>query len=596
MDRVGSRYAMLDWQRELNQIIKQTERNLHGRTETYPVPLGRSFGGLGASRGYGGGLSGGYGGGQENAAPPAEHFGASSSAGAALGGGGPSAGPGASLSGMSEQKLAELLQQINGGTGASPQREAEELRSQQSAFKEAFSRVLDGIKFELDMRQNLSAKQLEAMREEVNIALASNERRALDASRELDVTLQAKLAAEKEMRMSSEMHLEGLRQNVAQAQQDINRSLGELQDMVIAQREATHTLEKELLSYKLETESKLTDDAKRIAQLDRVVHAVGGQLEPHAVESERGGASSVSHRLREVELALLNERELRKMVEAEVHSLRHRRDEVHEELDAKLAVLRGGGLSDEAAHAGRQGDYRVLDEKVKECAKLIVRMGSELMEETRRRQRLEEELSELRTRLTTMESVHSSSMAASYRVGARSPPAQSYGYSAGRYDGGYGSPPQHQQPFAVHSVAPSPPQTHSASYAQPYAQSYAQPYAQPASAAPPAAPSAAAVAAQMLSAPPPGGEGAEAATWSDETQAAVASQLDRRGVSDAPSSSPGGGRRSSVSSNAVDERVRSILSRSNPSLPTVSNRSMTRDELDARVQEILGRHSGGGGT
>lgn len=43
--------------------------------------------------------------------------------------------------------------------------------------------VLDGIKFELDMRQNLAAKQMESLREEVNIALASNERRALDASR-----------------------------------------------------------------------------------------------------------------------------------------------------------------------------------------------------------------------------------------------------------------------------------------------------------------------------------------------------------------------------------------------------------------------------
>lgn len=156
----GSRYAMLDWQRELNQIIKQTERNLHGRTDPYQVPLGRGvLGGLGGSRVYGGlsgGLSGsGVGGhnasasGQENNAPHGEALGGSSQAGGAglpggggLGGGGNGASPnplGTSFNGMSEQKLTELLNQLNGGGAALQQ--AEDLRNQQSAFKEAFSRA-----------------------------------------------------------------------------------------------------------------------------------------------------------------------------------------------------------------------------------------------------------------------------------------------------------------------------------------------------------------------------------------------------------------------------------------------------------------------
>ena len=41
--------------------------------------------------------------------------------------------------------------------------------------------------------------------------------------------MQSKLAAEKEMRISTELQLEGIRQNVSQAQGDVNRSLGELQ-------------------------------------------------------------------------------------------------------------------------------------------------------------------------------------------------------------------------------------------------------------------------------------------------------------------------------------------------------------------------------
>lgn len=113
------------------------------------------------------------------------------------------------------------------------------------------------------------------------------------------------------------------------------------------------------------------------------------------------------------------------------------------------------------------------------------------------------------------------------------------------------------------------------------------------------------------------------ATWNDETASAVAAQLQRRGVVETPRGgtstgarrslpdAEGGGegsRRTSslsagLSSAAVDERVRSILSRSNPSLPTVRDQaadgSMTREQLDARVQQILGRHStgsGGGGS
>lgn len=46
-----------------------------------------------------------------------------------------------------------------------------------------------------------------------------------------------------------------------------------------------------------------------------------------------------------------------------------------------------------------------LEEKVKECGRLIVRMGTELMEETKRRQVLEADLQELRMRLSGMEAV-----------------------------------------------------------------------------------------------------------------------------------------------------------------------------------------------
>lgn len=171
---VGSRYAMLDWQRELNSIIRQTERNLQGRTDPFTVPPRR--GGLGMSAG----LSGGYGTRPAAAAAPrdAPREGAPATQGGSPGGLGSSQSP--PPSGMTEEKLHELLQQIS---QTSSVQDVEDVRTQQGAFKEAFSRVLDGIKFELDMRQNLTAKQLEALRDELNTALATTERRAVDASK-----------------------------------------------------------------------------------------------------------------------------------------------------------------------------------------------------------------------------------------------------------------------------------------------------------------------------------------------------------------------------------------------------------------------------
>jgi hypothetical protein len=137
------------------------------------------------------------------------------------------------------------------------------------------------------------------------------------------------------MRIATEMSVEGLRQHVGATQQDVNRSLGELQDLVIAQREATHTLEKELLAHKSQTEMKLAEDARRIASLDRHVHAAAGALEPYAAAERDGGGGhgggggggvgglgAIASRLKEVELALLNERDLRKAVEHEVSAPR----------------------------------------------------------------------------------------------------------------------------------------------------------------------------------------------------------------------------------------------------------------------------------
>lgn len=161
---VGSRHAMLDWQRELSSIIKQTERNLQSKGEGAQLPFRRTLAAPAARMSDAGGAGSG---GSREAPHEAPRAGSS---------------PAAPFSGMTEAKLQELLEQINASNPAMRAQEEDSL-AQQNAFHEAFSRVLDGIKFELDMRQNIAAKQMEALREEVNVALQAGERKAMETSK-----------------------------------------------------------------------------------------------------------------------------------------------------------------------------------------------------------------------------------------------------------------------------------------------------------------------------------------------------------------------------------------------------------------------------
>ena len=99
--------------------------------------------------------------------------------------------------------------------------------------------------------------------------------------------------------------------------------------------------------------------------------------------------------------------------------------------------------------SGSAAAIGALDEKVKECGRLIVRMGTELMEETKRRQALEAETQELRMRLSGVEAVTRSpgvqyagagADLATFNPYAPAADASMYGMGAGMYGDGSGMP------------------------------------------------------------------------------------------------------------------------------------------------------------
>lgn len=91
-------------------------------------------------------------------------------------------------------------------------------------------------------------------------------------------------------------------------------------------------------------------------------------------------------------------------------------------------AISGGGVSAVAS----------LEDKVKECGRLILRMGGDLMEEAKRRQAVEAEIHELRMRLSSLEAVSRSPLSMQgmpHSMGGGGPPEY---YSMGSMGGGGG--------------------------------------------------------------------------------------------------------------------------------------------------------------
>ena len=223
-----------------------------------------------------------------------------------------------------------------------------------------------------------------------------------------------------------------------------------------------------------------------------------------------------------------------------------------------------------------------LDEKVKECGRLIVRMGTELMEETKRRQSLEAEVQELRMRLSGVEAVARTPLAPAGLFAPTSLPSgvpASSGYAAASSYPEYATAEYAGSSADAASVEAA--ATAAAAY-EPTSLSYAD--AMLGGRALPTVPST-----------PLGGYGAsDRSAWRGETHDALESTLQSLLPSrSAPASDaqpvP------AVESSTTSQFASTLTSDAEPrgagtSAAGVSALRISRQELDARVQQILGRH------
>lgn len=320
-------------------------------------------------------------------------------------------------------------------------------------------------------------------------------------------------------------------------------------------------------------------------------------------------------------------------------------------------ALSGGGVSAVAS----------LEDKVKECGRLILRMGGDLMEEAKSRQAVEAEMHELRMRLSNVEAVSRSPIGMPAMPHALSGGAPDYypmgggaeylsplGDPAGpafpwppfgnrqasvELAGGLCGSVEHSLPAAATAAAGHLRDLQAMGLAPPSPLT-AGGRVPPSGIAPPASPpppifagGRVRVASEVLGAmaagrggePPPPRPEAVAATWTPAKDAAIDDRLARmaapreplsasasyaalvaRGVAPPltggaptpppaaaaaiPGSAFSGSAFSTASSSGAADRRRS--DQAAPSSSSAAALRMTREQLDARVQQILGKHGG----
>ncbi|KAL1524155.1 hypothetical protein AB1Y20_019064 [Prymnesium parvum] len=423
------------------------------------------------------------------------------------------------------------------------------------------ARVIDSVKFELDVRSSLIQKQLEAVREEMNAGMHDAERRWLDVAKKIEQSVSSQLESEQKLRTQAESQVRRLQESSSQAQQETYRMVSEFQTTALEHSEVLRRLEQELSSFKITTETKLAEESRRISALEQQKEAGRAfDLPGPSAGMLHQGMQHPMMRLSEVEQALLQEREFRKALEDHVLGLRDAHDNLPALVSSSVQEALGG-----AGH----------DEKVKECGRLIVRMGTELMEETKRRQALEAEVQELRMRVSGMEAV-SRLPGAGFNTSQLDPDfgTSTFGfesmgpYTYSSYGGGY-------DPSGLSGAGAT-----CASGGTAYGASGAyRSEMHPATPAPPMPPDFSASQAYSTG-PPMGGvghSGGVGGSGSPPREHSVAS------------------RSQDIVGTKLRDLLPSIAAPNQAMAPTTANSAaaaqrLSRQELDARVQQILGRH------
>lgn len=198
------------------------------------------------------------------------------------------------------------------------------------------TRVVDSVKFELDIRSSLMQKQLEAVREEMNASVHDAERRWLEVAKKIEHSVSSQLESERKLRSQAESQLQRLQDSAGQSQQETFRLVSEFQSTALDHGELLRRLDQDLANFKLEVETKLAEHSRLLQPQTHGSSGFDFNVNSHLL----AGVQHPLVRLSEVEQALLQEREFRKVLEDHVLVLRDARDEMPSLIAATVQQVR----------------------------------------------------------------------------------------------------------------------------------------------------------------------------------------------------------------------------------------------------------------
>ena len=286
----------------------------------------------------------------------------------------------------------------------------------------------------------------------MSASTASTEKKWVEIAKAIETNIGGQLDAEAKLRQHSEHALAQLRDAASTAHQETLRVVGEFQQTAIDHSEVLRRLDAEVTSMRQGSEQRLAEEAIKVQQIGegqkQLARLVEGLRRPSPPRRATSRASRSSRRrcCRSASSAAASTSSRRSCASrASTAPSRRRRRERRR--PARRAAEAGLGAEHVESivlslleQTGHGGSIVSLDEKVKECGRLIVRMGTELMEETKRRQTLEAEVQELRMRLSGVEAVARSPLQGASGLSAAAAVAAGDGGAAEYIGGSYGAP------------------------------------------------------------------------------------------------------------------------------------------------------------
>ena len=207
----------LDWRAQISSIINETERNL-GVRRSAPPPSVKASAPYSSPHSY-------------SSYTPA-----------------PSAPAGDAARAISSMPLPSLPPSASGGPSSQMEvrQYTQQLAANLDAGRVAQAKVLESVKFELDVRGSLLEKQLEAVREEMQSTMVATEKKWLDIAKGVETSTSAAIAAESKLREHSDKQLGLLRDASATAHQETLRAVSEFQQTAIDHSEVLRRLDADL--------------------------------------------------------------------------------------------------------------------------------------------------------------------------------------------------------------------------------------------------------------------------------------------------------------------------------------------------------------